>query len=92
MAPRNEGHSAGGGNREIELSTFRVRIIEDNYIVRKNFRKFGGFLLSGNREIERSTFCIVTLSPRFISVTSYNNQIGQIQNNISMKHAEIIMF
>ena len=32
-----------------------------------------------NREIERTTFRTVTLSPRFLSVTSYNNQIGQIQ-------------
>ena len=33
-----------------------------------------------SREIERTTFRTLTLSPRFLSVTSYNNQIGQIQN------------
>ena len=33
-----------------------------------------------NREIERTTFRTVTLSPRFLTVTSYNNQIRQTQN------------
>ena len=46
MAARTDGHSVGGGNREIERSTFRT----------------------------------VTLSSRFLSVTSYNNHIGQIRN------------
>ena len=46
MAARTDGHSVGGGNREIE----------------------------------RPTFHTVTLSPRFLSVTSCNYQIGQIQN------------
>jgi hypothetical protein len=32
------------------------------------------------RDIERPTFHTVTLSPRFLSVTSCNNQTGQIQN------------
>ena len=30
----------------------------------------------------------MTLSPRFLSVTSYNNQIGQIQNTLPMIHTE----
>ena len=51
-------------------------------------RTDGHSIGGGNREIERPTFHTVTLSPRFLSVTSCNNQIGQHPKYISMTYPE----
>ena len=45
-----------------------------------------------NLEIERTTFRTVTLSPRFLTVTSYNNQIRQFQYTLLTNHPENAVF